>query len=372
MPHLTGLSFAYPDVPAFERAPLVDPEPWADSVTEIFLLSTCLRVELVWGGGPDMAPDVLRHLYGSRSLPEPRIRTGQQAFHHLARIAAGLDSVPVGETEVLTQFRQAVKRFQQDSPEGNGLSTVLTAAIGVGRSARRVLETEAAGSLAVAAAEMAGSASRVVVLGSGAMARAVIAELGDAEVALYARRPGTTAGIPIRPWAEAAHALVSAPVVVSTVPGPVFGPDTLADRHASTLFVDLGMPPAFDSKEPADHLEYHNVDDVAARVRSGPAAEAEEVATAEAAAAWRRLAVSDRAGSIITSVVDRAERAADEEVHRFVSRLTTASDPEKVLRQLARTVARRILHPSVSYVGSTPLGQSELDMIARALGVDRD
>jgi glutamyl-tRNA reductase len=114
------------------------------------------------------------------------------------------------------------------------------------------------------------------------------------------------------------------------------------------------------------------IDQLASSIKRIAAVSADEVAAREAAAAWQRLTVSDRAGSIISSVVDRAEQTVDEEVDRYISRLATASDPERVLRQLARSVARRILHPSVSYVGSTPLEQRDLDVVARAFGVERD
>lgn len=373
MPRLTGLCFAYPDVAACDRAPLVDAahtQPVAGH--HIFVLSTCLRVELVWPGPPETASLILEELYGPKQFPAYTTRTGEEAFHHLARIAAGLDSVPVGETEVLAQFRQALKRFEEDTREAKELGTVLKTAIGVGRAARRALDAEPEGSLATAAAKIAGSAPKVAVLGSGAMARAVIAELDDPDVAVYARKPGRIAGIPTRPWSEAVEGLATVPAVISTVPGPAFDRHILAERPEPLLFVDLGMPPAFESSQLGDSLDYRGVDDVAALVQPRPATEAERVASREAAAAWQRLTVSERAGSIINSVVDRADQTVDEEVQRFASRLTTATDPETVLRQLARTVARRILHPSVAFVGSTPLEEGELDVVARAFGVDND
>jgi glutamyl-tRNA reductase len=69
-------------------------------------------------------------------------------------------------------------------------------------------------------------------------------------------------------------------------------------------------------------------------------------------------------------MVGQAEAAVSEEVERFVKRLETAADPEPLLRQLAHTVARRVLHPSISYVGSAEHGAEAVEMFAEAFGVD--
>ena len=372
MSGLTGLSFAYPDVPAPARARLMNPRLGAED-SDIFFLSTCLRVEFAYSGDPEMAPELLRRLYGGRFLPAARMRTGLEAFQHLSRVAAGLESAQTGETEVLTQFRQALGRFAEGA-NGSPLTRVLETATGVARIARRSLGVERRGSLAAAAAAMAGVGDTVAILGGGAMARAVAHHLDTRDVTAFARGPGTLAGIETRPWAELGEALSTAEVVVSTVPGPVplldaSAFEVLRARPVPLLFVDLGMPSAI-SADSSPGIAYRDVDDVAAVVDTTPEPEAEDVMDRESAAAWRRLSVSPRAGSIITSVVDRAAHTVDEEVGRYVSRLRAAEDPEVVLRQLARTVARRIIHPSVAFVGSTPLDADQLDVVARVFGVD--
>lgn len=365
---LTGLSFAYPEVPANERASLVQPRMPARG--DVFILSTCLRVEVVWSGGPDLAPAVMAELYGSLPLPAAKMRTDLDAFHHLARIAAGLESAPIGESEILSQFRGALEWSFAETCGDQSLVHLIEAALGVGRAARRSLSGSGAGSLAHAAAGIAGDRPGVVILGGGAMARAVAHELDRSNVTIYARRPGSVAGNPSRPWRDLPTALASCRAVVSTVPGPVA---TLAEAGRDgppLILVDLGMPPALTSPELAEPIIYQGVDDVAASVRSISQPDAEEVAARESEKAWARLIVSDRAGSIITSVFDRADRTVDEEVRRFSGRLSAADDPAEVLRQLAHTVARRILHPPAALLGSTPLTPDELEVVAKAFGID--
>lgn len=366
--HLTSLSFAYPDVPAGERAQMLEPL-CLSGVDATFFLATCLRVEIAWTGAPDLAPAVLSSLYGSRHLPAAKMRTDLDALHHLSRIAAGLESAPIGEEEVLAQFRQATERLVESSPDTD-LVRLLEMATGVGRTVRRHLKGRANGSLGAAAARMVASLPEVVVLGDGAMARAVVAELDPAKTAVYSRNPKPVAGITSRPWDEVRDVLGVCRAVVSTIPGPVPLLAELERPDDPLLIVDLGMPPALTKAGPSLHVIYRGVDDAASTVRSDPEPFAEEAVAVESEKAWRRLTVTHEAGSMITSLFDRVEQTVDEEVRRFGNRLGTASDSEQILRQLAHTVARRIIHPSVSLLGSTPLEPEELEVLARALGVE--
>ena len=385
MSRLTGLSYAHPAVPADRRAPL----SFADgsyhhaqrrveaSGHPVFLLSTCLRVEIVWAGGPEVAPDLLTSLYGDHSMWEMAVtRTDREVFLHLCRIAAGLESPMIGETEVLSQFRQAVAGFTRSSDRRGDLARILGAAIGVGRTTRRFLDPAPHGSLASVAAEAVASAPRVAILGGGLMARAAAQHLSDVEVSVFARRPGVIAGGSAHPWERVPHALATYPAVISTVPGgqTLFSEQAivraLARRSQPLLLVDLGMPPAFSRTPGTDQVSYLGVDDLARSAGGLLPPEAEQALITEADDAWRRITAPDRVGSIINAMVDQAERAVDEEVRRFANRLAVADDPESVLRQLAHTVARRVLHRPISFVGSEAGGPDAIEAVAEAFGVD--
>src|SRR5690606_5789336 len=137
---LTTLTFAYPGVPAERRAELA---PAADAYqrlrdegVEAFLLSTCLRVEVAVAGGDDLARSALQALYG-RSPRPAEVRHEREAFLHLCRVAAGLESPVVGEVEVLGQFRAAVAAFAGTYPRSHPLRRVLDGAVAAARAARR-------------------------------------------------------------------------------------------------------------------------------------------------------------------------------------------------------------------------------------------
>jgi glutamyl-tRNA reductase len=382
---LTSLSFAHPEVHSDRRAKLSMPgnalhhaySRLHSKGFQAFLMSTCLRVEVVWADGPEATSDVLACLYGDGSpsgLGE--VRSDEAALLHLCRVAAGLDSPVIGEPEVLGQFRHAVSVGQEVSGSLGRLGRVLEAVIGIGRGTRRLLGVVPPGSLAAVAARAAAPFGRVAILGAGAMARAAAERLDGVDVTIYARQPRNVAGRETLAWGGVAEALTSYPVVISTIPGelPLLGDDVIAGAFAfrtkPLLLIDLGMPPGFARPDDGGSVRYLGVDEVASSVKERPSAEAEERVVDDAAAAWRRFTAPDRVGMVIGTMVEQAEKAVAEEVARFATRLSHAEDPERVLRQLAHTVARRVLHPPISFIGSTERGSEAIEVLAEAFGVD--
>lgn len=385
MLRLTSLSFSHPKVPSDRRALLSlsgavlhQADRRLRSLgNQAFLLSTCLRVELAWAGGPESTSDVLACLYGDEPISDlGAVRTDVDAFVHLCRVAAGLDSPLIGEPEVLGQFRHSVSVYQEASADPGSLGRVLEAAIGIGRTTRRLLGEAPRGSLAALAAKAAAAFPRVAILGAGAMARAAVEQLDGSDVTVFARQPGLLAGRRTLTWEAASEALATYPVVISTVPGkvPLFADEViaraLAGRNEPLLLIDLGMPPGFIRPKAGNSVRYLGVDEVASSVNAQPSAEAEESVARGAAAAWRRLSAPDRVGRVIAALTDKAEAAVSEEVHRFANRIMMADDPERVLSQLAHTVARRVLHPPISYLSSADRGVEAVELLAEAFGVD--
>ena len=381
---LTSLSFAHPAVPAEHRAQLSLPGNALQDAHgrlrsagyQAFFLSTCLRVEIVWVGESDAVPGILASLYEAKSPDRGALRSGPEAFVHLCRVAAGLDSPSIGEPEVLGQFRQAVATCQDVYESLGSLGRVLEAAVGIGRNARRLLGDAPRGSLAALAGRAAAPFGQVAILGGGAMARAALERLNGIPVSIFTRRPGTVAGHETLEWDKALQALATHPVVISTVPGkiPLFPQAdlarTFAQRQQPLLLIDLGMPPGFSRPGDAALVEYLGVDEVANSANSRPASSAEEALARVAEATWRRLTAPDRVGTVIAAMMERVETAVSEEVRRFANRLPGASDPERVLSQLARTVAHRVLHPPIFFLGSTDRGPDAVDVVAEAFGVD--
>ncbi len=385
MPRLTSLSFAHPEVSSEQRTPLsMRGDELASAHRRLvaadqpaFLLSTCLRVEVAFAGGPERIRDVLSLLYGDRSPAAPgTVRHDRRAFVHLSRIAAGLESPSIGEPEVLAQFRESVAVYREAVPASTRLIRMVEAALAVGRATRRHLEPPRDGSMAAVAARVAAAESRVAILGAGAMARVATRSLDPGQVTVFSRRPAEIAGHPTRPWNDAIDALRTYPAVISTVPGdaPLF-PDrvveaSLAERRRPLLLIDVGMPSGFFRHRGRPIVRYLGIDDLASSVEAVPRPEIDDLIEEAAAASWARLNSSERARSVITAMVGQAEQTVDDEVRRFVGRLAGAEDPEPVLHQLAHTVARRLLHAPVSFLGSAAGEDDAIELVAEAFGVE--
>ena len=360
VPLLRSLSIAHPAVSANVRADLVRFLP--EEVDGTFLLTTCLRVEMV-------------SLTDGNRFPEgvsPILREDEEAFLHLCRVAAGLESPVAGEPEVLGQFRQALTHYRQGSAADPALVRFLEAVVGVARRARRLLGDEPGGSLAGVAAQMAQPYEPVAILGSGTMARAIAARLDGKHVSVFARRSMEVGGRAVLPWDEADRALRSFPVVIATYPGkaPLTADfrSALRERTRPLLLIDLGMPPAF---VPGDNLvRYIGIDELADAADSRPSPTVDKKLKEDAQASWRRLVMPARAGHVIAAMTAMADRAADEELARFAQRIRASDDPEHIIRQLARTVARRVVHPPIAYLGSGAPEAAEV--LAQAFGIDRD
>ena len=348
-------------MPAEERARLA--RSLLKTGGDAFLLTTCLRVELASVTPGDAFP--------SAESSGGRLRDDEEAFQYLCRVAAGLESPLIGEPEVLGQFRQALNRYRLGAPEAS-LVRVLEAAVGVARRTRRLLGEGPGGSLAAVAARIAAPYDRVAILGSGAMARATSAGLDGKEVVVFARRSVEVGNRQALPWEEAERALRSFPVVISTFPGKVAMThgfrSALRERTEPLLLIDLGMPPAF---SPGDDLvHYVGIDELAASADARPSRTVDQRLKEDAEKSWRRLEAPVRNSEVIAALTAAADQAAGEEAARFAQRFRSTEDPERLLRHLAHTVARRVLHPPISYLGS---GSAEaVEVLAEAFGLDGD
>lgn len=383
---ITAASYAHPHTPAEVRTALaLDDERLAAAYARIrkagidaFVLTTCLRVEVVAVGCERALGRVEELLFGDAPR-EPRVvRENQDALKHLYRIAAGLDSPIVGEPEVLGQFRAAVETAVGQGVTGGVLEKVLQQAISVGRTTRKALPTTGPGSLALVATELADGHRQVAVFGAGAMARAAAQALGDRTVTLYARRPEaiTDLEVEVRHLSEAPIALAEADMVVSATAAKkeLFAADVLVDavtkRTSPLLLIDLAMPPDFRPPATLEKLTYFNIDDLAGHARRLVDVDEAERRVAEAAREhWAKLANHAAVGPVIAAILQEADTAVDEVVERFANRLDV--DDRELLEQMAHTIAHRVLHRPLSYLSRDAHGSEAAPLLAEIFGVDR-
>ena len=295
------------------------------------LVSTCNRVEVyawVTGGSAPAVRALQRSLADAAGLdvaelqPYLAVRSGAEALLHLVRVAAGLDSLVVGEDQIRGQLRDAMGQAESVAPLPPALRGVFQRAI---ESARRVRGGTRLGQRPSVASAGVRVAQRclaealadkpVVVLGAGVMARAaaevLVAE--GARVRLLNRTPGHAHALAAQVGGQVSigslddlpRALEEAMLIVGATASrlPIVGAETV--RRAATrrdgrplVLLDIAVPRDVDPKVRGlsgvrvldlDDLERECPLDVTARRAEIERAERLAAEEAERIAAWLRL-----------------------------------------------------------------------------------
>ena len=153
-------------------------------VAEAMMLSTCNRLEVfAIAEGEAAASDLLAEL-GAAAAPHAQVREGEQALRHLFRVAASLDSMVVGEAQILGQVKDAAAAAQSAGAAGGALSGAVARAL---QSAKRVRTQTALARGAVSLSTVAVQLVRkvlgdltgrsVLLVGAGEMAQLAAREL---------------------------------------------------------------------------------------------------------------------------------------------------------------------------------------------------
>lgn len=379
---ISSASFAYPRHDGDVRADLARRLLGGHVVERGFVLSTCLRVELVVPGQQALLTETMESILGDTTAVQPDIRIGEEAVTHLYRIAAGLESPILGEQEILTQFRQSLIEAEDSGRVGGLFARLLEGAVSVGRHARELLPASPHNSMAAVAAQAVGSADRVAVLGSGIMATSVVEGLmllpAPPQVTVVARNPekvAERAGVEVFSFEHAAEVLKTFPSVISATSARRRLVDeatlatSLAERETPLLLIDMAMPPDF-SPDTSDAVTYIAIDDLARMADRRPRSdEADAMVAGTAADAYRQYRDHHEVGPLIGGLMSSADETVERAVSRFAGRLRDPAD-EAVVRQAAHTVARTLLAGPVSYLKTGDRSPEAIDVIAQAFGVE--
>jgi glutamyl-tRNA reductase len=338
------------------------------------LLSTCNRCEIYWTDGPDLE-DWFRDFALTRGIPVGDLLLrldGVAAVRHLFEVTAGLDSQVLGETEVLGQVRRAYDAARAAGTTNRLIDTVLSAALVAGRRVRRetVLGRHPAsvGSAAVDVAATLGplDRSRVLVLGAGEMAQAVLRALQGrtAGIALVNRRPERAAalasafGAVTGEWEVLDAMLATADLIFvgTSAAAPVLGTAQLAeavgDGARSVAVFDLSVPRNVDpAARDIPGVRLFDLDDLqqlrcpVEGFSSPTIAQAQRILDEELA----RLNTALRARAAAPRLAElhrMAARLAEEEADAALAQLGQLSERERqVVREMAERLVRRVLYP---------------------------
>lgn len=345
-------------------------EAWFPLLTEteeIALLTTCQRVELLLVVHAPEEVDRWREL-----LPgDPRswrLRSGREAVRHLFRVAAGWESLALGEREVRLQIRAAGRSTRSRHPRPILRELFDRAADAADEVAPSVpVSSSIAAVAATRVLEQSGrSFPRVLVLGAGAVGRQVAELLApSARVTLaYRRRPPderflrTTGARAVRVDTLPEELAVSDAVVTAAKSGDrCLGPGDLPKDHP-LLLVDLGVPrnidPLVRGTPNVRLIDLEGLRSYASTARPFEPDDTALTALAERFAdRLEALALEPWIGAVRRSA-EEVRRSEVENARTFLGPLS--AEQEIALERLTRRLVARLLLPPTERLRSTPSG----------------
>jgi len=376
-------------------------------VQEALIVSTCNRTELycVGGEGADaFSAWLTAESGGSSTLADCLYRIeGPDAVRHVFSVAAGLDSLILGEPQILGQLKDSYRAAQRAGTAGSLLNRLFQTTFSV---AKRVRTETAIGASAVSVASAGIQLARRVfegferhtalLVGAGEMIELAARHLHAQKVGrmIIANRSVNRAerlaeglqASAIKLDALAAH-LPAADIVVSSTarPGLVIGLDqvlkALDERRRRPMFMlDLAVPRDIDPRVgELEDVYLYTVDDLRQVVDENIKARQEEAAVArqlidvQVSEFMTGLKVLD-AVPMIRELRGQAEAARDRALEQARRLLAAGHSPEEVLEQLASTLTNRLLHgPSAALRDAAERGDAALaDAAARLFLKGRD
>ena len=375
------------------------------NLSEAVVLSTCNRTEIYavaerYHGAID---DIRSFLTDVSGLNVEDFSDHIYAYHddfavsHLFKVASGLDSAVLGESEILGQVRTAFERSQEEGAAGSELRRLFSSALGVGRRVR--VETGIArGTTSVSQAAVAMAVDRlgslddrrILVLGAGeigaGMAVALAGTGGVAEV-LVANRTRTRAvalasrtGGRVVDFGELGEALTTVDVMLTSTGATdtiIFHEDVehvMAHRDGRPLLiVDVAVPRDVDpSVTSIEGVTLLDMDDLRTFAESGIAERRREIAVVqdivddEVGHFFETLAAREVA-PLVASLRERAETIREAELARYTARLADLSPKERAaVEGLTRGIVNKLLHePTVRLKDAA--GTAKADRLADAL-----
>ena len=346
-------------------------------IREAAILSTCNRTEIYCSAdAPQPAVDWLAEYH---AVPAGQLQSHlyqhpqRDAVRHMFRVASGLDSMVLGEPQILGQMKQAARVAEDAGTLGTTLGKLFQRTFAV---AKEVRSTTAIGanvvSMAAAAVHLAGrvfgdlATQRVLFVGAGEMVELCLnhfAAQRPKSIAIANRTPERAAALAAKvdatviPLDSLSGHLQDYDVIVACTasPLPIIGLGLVERalkqrRRKPMVMVDLALPRDIESEvAELDDVFLYTIDDLAQIVESGLEARQAAVVDAESiidTQVSHFLHWLDARGSVpvIRALRDSGERMRRHEVDHALRALARGDAPEQVIDRLSQALANKLLH----------------------------
>lgn len=370
---------------------------------EAAILSTCNRSELYLEQDRLSADEVLRWLadYHQLSLDELRacayVHQDSEAVRHMMRVASGLDSMILGEPQILGQMKSAYAVAREAGTVGPLLGRLFQATFSTAKTVRTDTAIgENPVSVAFAAVSLAKQIfadlhrSQALLIGAGETISLVARHLHDQGVRriVVANRTLERASQLAEQFGAHAVLLADIPqelahsdIVISSTASqlPILGKGAVERalkkrKHKPMFMVDIAVPRDIEPEVgELDDVYLYTVDDLHEVIeenlksRQGAAQAAEELVSAGADEFMQRLREL-AAVDVLKAYRQQAERLRDEELGKAQRLLANGGNADEVLAQLARGLTNKLLHaPSVQLKKLSAAGRFEALAVAQEL-----
>ena len=364
------------------------------------ILSTCNRTEIYADAAPE---EVLAWISQYHQVPLEQLThchyhyLDQSAVRHMMQVACGLDSLVLGEPQILGQMKSAYAVAREAGSVGTTLHNVFQQVFSV---AKRVRTETAIGENPVSVAFAAVSlASRIftdlgkqtaLLIGAGETIELVARHLLDKGVKKLivanrtlqrAQQLAESFGAEAILLADIPEHLPRADIVISSTASqlPILGKGAVESalkqrRHRPMFMVDIAVPRDIEPQVgKLDDVYLYTVDDLRGVIDEGrrlreKAAESAHVIVDEAARMFMREQRSLLAVDSIRSFRQQAQSVSKDELEKALVQLRSGGDPEQLLEQLARGLTNKLIHaPTVALRQATAEGDLERLRIAREI-----
>jgi len=368
-----------------------------EHVLEGVVLSTCNRIE-VYASVPRFhrgAQDLRNFLGEFRYVAPEDFSDHLYTYHddgairHLFRVASGIDSMVIGESEILGQVRRAFQVAQTEDLVHRTLGHAFRQALKVGKAARA--ETDIARnpvSVSSAAVDFARRAfserslagKKVLLVGAGKMGRLAMKALeraGVTDVVVVNRREERARDLAQRygaaplPFEDLEKALTNADIVIcsTTAPGVVIDAATMRSARSrrepsqDLLVIDIAVPHDVDPEvRRVEGVTVRDLEDLARVVETSLGSRLSEVSKVEAIVAvevgrfmeWER---ADEVAPVVSRLVAQAEKVRAVEMERFLRRAGVDDATAEAVDRLSRRLVAKLLHEPISRAKEMPSSQ---------------
>lgn len=363
-------------------------------IDDLVILSTCNRTELYAGEDADQEA-LLSWLATSAALSKSELEKscylfkGETALRHMMKVASGLDSMVLGEPQILGQMKSAYAVAQKAGTLPGSLAQIFQQ---VFATAKRVRTETAIGENPVSVAYAAVSLAQQIfarlkdvhamLIGGGETVELLARHLRERGVGRI-----TVANRTLERAQEMAEIFSADAILLSDIPDvlhqadivisatasqlPVLGKGAVESalkkrKHKPMFMVDIAVPRDIEPEvAQLDDVYLYTVDDLRSVIEGNlrhreDAANQAEVIIDEDVARWQKQLRGQQAVGAIRAFRDTAGAARDAELAKALAALAQGQAPEQVVKQLAHALTNKLLHtPTTRLKRAGEQGQTE-------------